>query len=239
MRFCTFFHALRLTTVFYYYYSLLVFLQIVARSTHTSTRLSCVTPRVPRVCHSARCVALTTDCARAYPEPRTRNPPEAMTSSFPLLTGDGTLETQKLVSFLAANGADQWNKHYVVVAVMGPQSSGKSTLMNHVFGTEFTEMNHEKGRSQTTRGVWMARAEKPNSFDSTDANKGPKPILVLDLEGTDGRERGEDDTSFEKQTALFAMASADVLMVNMWCNDLGREVASGKPLLKVVFQVRT
>ena len=59
------------------------------------------------------------------------------------------------------------------------------------------------------------------------------------MEGTDGRERGEDDTSFEKQTALFAMASADVLMVNMWCNDLGREVASGKPLLKVVFQVRT
>ena len=64
-----------------------------------------------------------------------------------------------------------------------------------------------------------------------------RPTLVMDLEGTDGRERGEDDTAFEKQTALFAMATADVLMVNMWCNDLGREVASGKPLLKVVFQV--
>ncbi|TYK21534.1 protein TIME FOR COFFEE isoform X1 [Cucumis melo var. makuwa] len=29
--------------------------------------------------------------------------------------------------------------------------------------------------------------------------------LVMDLEGTDGRERGEDDTAFEKQSALFAL----------------------------------
>jgi hypothetical protein len=33
------------------------------------------------------------------------------------------------------------------------------------------------------------------------------------------------------------MAAADVLLVNMWCNDIGREVASGKPLLKTIFQV--
>ena len=94
-------------------------------------------------------------------------------------------------------------------------------------GTTFDEMNHELGRSQTTKGVWLAKAAKPEGF----------PTLVMDLEGTDGRERGEDDTAFEKQTALFAMAAADVLLVNMWCNDIGREVASGKPLLKTIFQV--
>ena len=154
-----------------------------------------------------------------------------------LLTGDGELEEGALVSFLAHNGAEGWNRRYRVVAVMGPQSSGKSTLMNHVFGTTFREMDHERGRSQTTRGVWLARASKPDSTGATDATLKQRPTLVMDLEGTDGRERGEDDTAFEKQTALFAMATADVLMVNMWCNDLGREVASGKPLLKVVFQV--
>ena len=154
-----------------------------------------------------------------------------------LLTGDGELQEGALASFLASNSAEQWNRHYRVVAVMGPQSSGKSTLMNHVFGTAFREMDHERGRSQTTRGVWLARASKPASSGATDANRKQRPTLVMDLEGTDGRERGEDDTAFEKQTALFAMATADVLMVNMWCNDLGREVASGKPLLKVVFQV--
>lgn len=54
----------------------------------------------------------------------------------------------------------------------------------------------------------------------------------LRAQGTDGRERGEDDTAFEKQTALFAMASADVMLVNMWCHDIGREHGAGKPLLK-------
>ena len=60
----------------------------------------------------------------------------------------------------------------------------------------------------------------------------------MDLEGSDGRERGEDDTNFERQSALFALAVADVLLVNIWCHDIGREQGSGKPLLKTIFQVR-
>ena len=144
-----------------------------------------------------------------------------------LVTHDGELSSESLSAYLDTLGARGWNRAYQVVAIMGPQSSGKSTLVNHVFGTSFQEMNHELGRSQTTRGVWIARANRPESF----------PTIVMDLEGTDGRERGEDDTAFEKQTALFAMATADVLLVNMWCQDIGREVASGKPLLKTIFQV--
>lgn len=61
--------------------------------------------------------------------------------------------------------------------------------------------------------------------------------VVLDLEGNDGRERGEDDTSFERQTALFALAVADVVLINMWAKDIGRESGAGKPLLKTIFQV--
>ena len=59
----------------------------------------------------------------------------------------------------------------------------------------------------------------------------------MDLEGSDGRERGEDDTSFERQSSLFALAVADILLVNMWAKDIGRESGSGKPLLKTIFQV--
>ncbi|CAK7356856.1 unnamed protein product [Dovyalis caffra] len=59
----------------------------------------------------------------------------------------------------------------------------------------------------------------------------------MDLEGTDGRERGEDDTAFEKQSALFALAVSDIVLINMWCHDIGREQAANKPLLKTVFQV--
>ena len=60
----------------------------------------------------------------------------------------------------------------------------------------------------------------------------------MDLEGNDGRERGEDDTNFERQSALFALAVADVLMVNVWAIEIGREHGSGKPLLRTIFQVR-
>uniref|UniRef100_A0A453JR36 GB1/RHD3-type G domain-containing protein n=1 Tax=Aegilops tauschii subsp. strangulata TaxID=200361 RepID=A0A453JR36_AEGTS len=60
--------------------------------------------------------------------------------------------------------------------------------------------------------------------------------VVMDLEGTDGRERGEDDTAFEKQSSLFALAISDIVLINMWCHDIGREQAANKPLLKTVFQ---
>uniref|UniRef100_A0A7N2R4B8 GB1/RHD3-type G domain-containing protein n=1 Tax=Quercus lobata TaxID=97700 RepID=A0A7N2R4B8_QUELO len=84
----------------------------------------------------------------------------------------------------------------------------------------------KEGMSQTTKGIWLARCA------------GIEPCtLVMDLEGTDGRERGEDDTAFEKQSALFALAVSDIVLINMWCHDIGREQAANKPLLKTVFQV--
>lgn len=114
------------------------------------------------------------------------------------------------------------------------QSSGKSTLLNAVFGTDFVEMDSLRGRSQTTKGVWMSIAS--DTEREGEGHRG-RATVVLDLEGSDGRERGEDDQTFEKQTALFALAASDVLLVNVWCNDIGREQASGKPLLRTILQV--
>ena len=119
---------------------------------------------------------------------------------------------------------------YCIVAIMGPQSSGKSTLMNTVFGTTFDEMDALSGRQQTTHGIWLSRSPKL-------AGQNAPLTLVMDLEGSDGRERGEDDTSFERQSALFALATSDILMINMWAKDVGRETGAGKPLLKTIFQV--
>ena len=142
-----------------------------------------------------------------------------------IVTFDGEYAEDNVIACLPSNSAS-WESRYQIVAIMGPQSSGKSTLLNHAFGTTFVEMDDSLGRSQTTQGVWLSQGETCET-----------PTLVMDLEGTDGRERGEEDTAFEKQTALFAMASADVLLVNIWCNDIGREQASGKPLLRTIFEV--
>jgi hypothetical protein len=88
-------------------------------------------------------------------------------------------------------------------------------------------MDAMTGRQQTTKGVWLAKAPRIDEVCT----------LILDLEGSDGRERGEDDTNFERQSALFALAVADVLLINVWCHDIGREQGSGKPLMKTIFQV--
>ncbi|XP_023643020.1 protein ROOT HAIR DEFECTIVE 3 homolog 1 isoform X1 [Capsella rubella] len=146
--------------------------------------------------------------------------------SVQLIDGDGTYNVSGIDHFIKEVKLGDCGLSYAVVSIMGPQSSGKSTLLNHLFGTNFLEMDAFKGRSQTTKGIWLARCA------------GIEPCtLVMDLEGTDGRERGEDDTAFEKQSALFALAISDIVLINMWCHDIGREQAANKPLLKTVFQV--
>ncbi|XP_038722199.1 protein ROOT HAIR DEFECTIVE 3 homolog 2-like [Tripterygium wilfordii] len=143
-----------------------------------------------------------------------------------LIDGNGQFNVEGLENFTRTTGFINCGLSYAVVAVMGPQSSGKSTLLNHLFHTNFREMDAYKGRSQTTKGIWIAKC------------LGIEPFTVaVDLEGTDGRERGEEDTAFEKQSALFALAVADIVLINMWCHDIGREQAANKPLLKTVFQV--
>ncbi|XP_021890234.1 protein ROOT HAIR DEFECTIVE 3-like [Carica papaya] len=146
--------------------------------------------------------------------------------STQLIDGDGAFNVDGIDNFIKEVKLGECGLSYAVVSIMGPQSSGKSTLLNHLFGTNFREMDAFKGRSQTTKGIWLARCA------------GIEPCtLVMDLEGTDGRERGEDDTAFEKQSALFALAVSDIVLINMWCHDIGREQAANKPLLKTVFQV--
>ena len=145
-----------------------------------------------------------------------------------VVDGEGALCSSELDEVLHSSGVAEAGLEYSLVAIMGPQSSGKSTLLNHVFGTSFREMDATAGRSQTTQGIWLAGSPK--------LRKTGDVTLVLDLEGTDGRERGEDDTTFERQSALFALAVSDVLLINLWHHDVGREHGSGKPLLRTVLQ---
>lgn len=50
-------------------------------------------------------------------------------------------------------------------------------------------------------------------------------------------ERGEDRESFERQTGLFGLALAEVLIINMWYHDIGRYTASNFGILKTIFEV--
>lgn len=103
------------------------------------------------------------------------------------------------------SGFDKLGKDYNTVAIIGAQSTGKSTLLNKLFDTNFEVMSTKVGRGQTTKGVWMA-------------SHTPSKVLVLDCEGTDSKERGEERHKFEHTSSLFALAMADLLIINMWTN---------------------
>jgi protein SEY1 len=126
--------------------------------------------------------------------------------------------------FLKRTGVAARGFDYNVVAIMGPQSSGKSTLMNMLFGTKFTTMEADAGRYQVTQGVWMGSDAEAR-------------IVVMDNEGCDSRERGEEGASFERKSALFVLALAEVLIVNVWTQDVGRFNAANLSLLKTVMEL--
>jgi hypothetical protein len=81
----------------------------------------------------------------------------------------------------------------------------------------------ETQRSQTTKGIWISRGRGMH-------------VLVMDVEGTDGRERGEDQ-DFERKSALFSMATSEVIILNLWEHQVGLYQGANMGLLKTVFEV--
>lgn len=124
--------------------------------------------------------------------------------------------------------------NYHVVGVFGGQSSGKSTLLNHLFGTTFQTLDESVRRGQTTKGAFVGSANSTLEGFSRSATE--SPLLVVDFEGTDGLERGEDQ-SFERQLSLFGLSIADTLIINMWAVDVGRFNAANLSLLRTIFEV--
>jgi hypothetical protein len=96
------------------------------------------------------------------------------------------------------------------------------TLLNNLFETRFTTMV-ENSRQQTTRGIWISKAKSMN-------------VLIMDVEGTDGRERGENQ-DFERKSALFSIATSEVLIINLWEHMVGLYNGANMGLLKTVFEV--
>jgi len=126
-----------------------------------------------------------------------------------------SLEEKSFNEWLEVSKLDRFEDkpEYSFVAIMGPQSSGKSTIMNQLFGCDFTILDAQKAREQTTQGIWFGSSPKAHD------------IVCLDLEGTDSAQRKENRHNLERQTALFALTITELLIVNMWSNQIG--LASG------------
>lgn len=142
-----------------------------------------------------------------------------------------TVYSPNLSTYLNIENVAPAGFNYHLISVFGSQSTGKSTLLNNLFGTQFSVMS-ELERRQTTKGIWLSKNKK----DTDSGEKIADNILVMDVEGTDGRERGEDQ-DFERKSALFALATSEVLIVNIWEHQVGLYQGANMGLLKTVFEV--
>ena len=150
----------------------------------------------------------------------------------------------------------------VVSSFVSSSSFCSGTLMNALFGCHFQVMDALKGYSQTTKGLWIGRDSLPhkasssksnsnsssngssncssnsssNSSSSSSSNGLSRPVLLLDVEGLDSRERGDRRQTYENFFSLFALALADCLMINITCAALGCHTGSGFGLLKTVME---
>ena len=108
--------------------------------------------------------------------------------------------TPYLAECLKTKDIDQ---NYHVISVFGSQSSGKSTLLNFLFNTHFDTMDANVKRQQTTKGIWLSHTTTVNTT-KVDSLGVDTDIFVLDVEGSDGAERGEDQ-DFERKATLLPL----------------------------------
>ena len=104
----------------------------------------------------------------------------------------------------------------IVVSIIGPQSSGKSTLLNYCFGCKFLT-----SAGRCTRGIYASLAKLSRPVNLTNQ------FLILDTEGLDGIERTNfKDTSqihFDRTMVLFCLAVSQVVIINVK-GDIGSEL---------------
>ena len=104
----------------------------------------------------------------------------------------------------------------IVVSIFGPQSSGKSTLLNYCFGCKFLT-----SAGRCTRGIYGSLCRLSRPINCTNQ------FLILDTEGLDAIERKRiNDTSlihFDRTMVLFCLAVSQVVIIN-FKGDIGIEM---------------
>ena len=102
----------------------------------------------------------------------------------------------------------------LVISIIGPQNSGKSTLLNYMFGTLFDVRD-----GRCTRGIYgsFVKSNRPD-YDS---------ILLIDTEGLLGIER--EDKEYDRRIVLFCLAVSHIVMVNM----IGEVTVTVQDMLKL------
>ena len=117
-------------------------------------------------------------------------------------------QTEFVQHFNSANPENIISEVPIVLSIIGPQSSGKSTLLNYVFGCKFLTSS-----GRCTRGVYGSILELNKPINKS------KFLLVLDTEGIDAAERQNISSSssihFDRTLILFCLSVSNIVIINL------------------------
>ena len=146
----------------------------------------------------------------------------AISRSF-VMTQPG-LDFQELASVRASSATDSAcdddstrvrDTSYSVLAVIGSQGSGKSTLMNAAFGTSFSVKESAFGapgveastRRRKSQCAWLDLWNNSHAIDYR--------LVLMDMESTSRIQHLNSNSSLDARTILIALALADVIVINV------------------------
>lgn len=123
----------------------------------------------------------------------------------------------------AAEGVDNASLRVYVLSIIGVQSSGKSTLLNALFGCQFAV---SVGRC--TKGIYVRLLFISEEYR---AKLGVDVLVLLDTEGFDAPEKShlKDSKQKDRLMATFIMGVSDLVIINI----LGENVNEIKNILEI------
>ncbi|KAB0370807.1 interferon-induced very large GTPase 1-like [Muntiacus reevesi] len=116
------------------------------------------------------------------------------------------------------------NKRLFVVSVLGLQSSGKSTLLNALFGLQFTV-----SAGRCTRGAYMQLLKVKDTFTE---ELGFDFVLVVDTEGLRAPELSNTSQNHDNELATFVIGLGNLTLINI----MGENPSEMQDILQIVVQ---
>ncbi|XP_010986762.1 interferon-induced very large GTPase 1 [Camelus dromedarius] len=152
---------------------------------------------------------------------------DLMISGVPieLMDGDASYVPLKWVAAVFDQVSEKLgNKRLFVLSILGLQSSGKSTLLNALFGLQFTV-----SAGRCTRGAYMQLLKVEETFTE---ELGFDFMLVVDTEGLRAPELSNKSQNRDNELATFVIGLGNLTLINIF----GENPSEMQDILQIVVQ---
>ncbi|XP_005372073.1 interferon-induced very large GTPase 1-like [Microtus ochrogaster] len=152
---------------------------------------------------------------------------ELMVAGVPieLMDGDASYVPLKWVAAVFDKISEKvGDKRLFVLSVLGLQSSGKSTLLNALFGLEFTV-----SAGRCTKGAYMQLLKVEETFTE---ELGFDFVLVVDTEGLRAPELNNKSRHWDNELATFVIGLGNLTLINIF----GENPSEMQDILQIVVQ---